>query len=412
MKKIISFSFLSLLFFSCFFLNKKPSKHVKKSFNLKIGYDKNELILFSQDINNINTKIPFNVFSRSGFYYISDPNNNKILKITEKGMPILIIYNSKNNRILKPTVNKITDSSSEKLAFVKIYRDFPIFSPGLITVDISKNIYIINKHPSYREKSEDKSIADSMILKFNSNGELLYKLGKEGIDTTPFGYINDIITDEKDNLIVQEFLTNERIIYKFSADGKLQKKTKITSNNLPLTKEEIDYISNIVNIKLGSKENDLYITYQYIKELNKNFSITTYEIMYEKLHKYSLELDKHMKLLHTIYPETFDISNMKKNKLLTKLHGNNKKITKPLKNLIGINNIGNMYFIQKSPPIGRINDNEQKLLIYNKAGKLKKNITFSYPLDIQYASKVILSPDGNLFSYYIKNGEIQFVTID
>ncbi|MCK4798418.1 MAG: hypothetical protein KAT05_13645 [Spirochaetes bacterium] len=409
MNKKINIIFLSFLLFSCHIQHKEAL--MEKVFKIKIGYGENEIGIFFKD--KIIQEDSLNVFYKNGFYYISDLGNNKIIKVTEKGMPVLTIYNPEDNPHLKPTItNNNSKKYQEKLVFVKLNHEFPISSPGVITCDINKNIYVVNKHSLYKKTNEDGSIADSMILKFNTKGKILFKLGKEGIDSIPFGYIINMITDIKNNLVIQENSTDGIIIYKFSSAGLLLTKAKITIDDIPISQKEADYIVDIIDIKLTSIEDEIYITCQYVKESIENFSIITYKTMYEKILKYSLKSKKIVKLALKINPAYLDISKIPKNPTITELYGNKKTIMKPLKNLIGIDNNRNMYLTQPELPIDLLNENKKMLFIYDKKAKLKKNMLIKYPLNIQYSSEIFFCPCGKMFFCYIENGEIQFVVLN
>jgi hypothetical protein len=379
---------------------------------MKIGYGENELGVMSKEgiINNDT----LNIMYKNGFYFISDAVNNKILKTTEKGESVLIIYNSQFNPILKPTVIEMDPTTDqEKMIFVKLYRNFPVFNPGLITADIDKNIYFINKLPSYKKIMDDGTIADQLILKFDSKGEILYELGREGISSSPFGYIFNMITDEKNNLIVQENVVDGILIYKFFPDGFLQKKIKISKNDIPLTSKEHSYLVDIIDTKLSYFENEIYLTVQFVKETNDNISAPKYETMYEKILRYSIETEKFEKLLLKINPEYIDINRLSGSTAEAKeLYGDKSKILKPMETIIGIDENHNLFFSQKDIIHSDKNKNDEILYIYSSGGSLINNIAVRYPSNIKYVSDMFFSSNGKICSFFIKDGEIHFVIIN
>jgi len=408
-KILIIMTIFVSIFFSCVY-QKKAS--MDKLFSMKIGFGENELGVISKEgyINNDT----LNIHYKNGFYYISDGVNNKILKTTEKGESVLIIFNPDFNPNLKPTViEKDPTTDVEKVVFVKLYRNFDVFNPSLITSDINKNIYFINRLQSYRKTMDDGTVFDQMILKFNSKGELIYELGKEGISTTPFGYIYNLVTDEKNNLIVQEEVVDGILIYKFLPDGILQKKVKISKSDIPLTNKEYGNIVDIIDTKIGYFENEIYITAQYIKSLDDSLTTTKYETIYEKIMKYSLETQKFENLLMKITPEYIDINKFAMNsKEIKELFGDKQRILKPMESLIGIDENRNMFFTQKDIIFNSIYKNDEILFVYNSGGGLINNIAVKYSKKIKYASDMFFSSNGRVFSYYINDGEINFVIIN
>ena len=192
-------------------------------FKTKIGYGEDELGMIPKN-GVVKTDAIITAY-KNGFFYIADNVNNKVIRTTEKGEKLLVIYNPEFNTSLKPTITK-NDSDSETVIFVKLYKDFPIYNPTAICADIEKNIYVVNNLPSYRKIDDDGSFVSQLILKFNSKGERLFELGKNGIGTIPFGNILGMATDEKDNLIVYESSADGPLFYKFTKNGQLEKESR------------------------------------------------------------------------------------------------------------------------------------------------------------------------------------------
>ena len=383
---------------------------MEELFSLKMGFNENELGILSRDEIFNNNSI--NIFYMHGFYYISDSINNKILKTTEKGEPVLIIFNPEFNANIKPTVTE-KDTTSD-LVYVKLYKNFPVYSPGLIVSDINKNIYFINKNPSTRITGDDGTLYEQAVLKFDSKGELLYEIGQNGVSSTPFGYIININIDEKNNLVVQEDNEEGILIYKFSEEGNLLKKIQIDRKKIPLLEKEVDLLYDIVDTKLGYFENEVYITVQFIKESQEPLSVAKYETVYEKIYKFSLEtMQFDPKILMRVNPQYTDISKHSSNAAdIKELYGDKQKILKPMETLIGIDNMHNIYFNQKDIVYSKADINNELLLIYNSSGGLIKNVSVRYPQDVKYASDMYFSYNGKIFSYYISEGEIHFVLIN
>jgi len=164
LKKIYLAFTIALLFLSC--MNNEFSP--KKSFKLDIGFKENEIGLIFN--NESLTQNNINIFYRSGFYYISDPRNKKILKITENGFNVLIIYNPSNNPHFKQTNSVSYDqdkNENDEIVYVKNYKEYPLILPGLITVDIDKNIYVIDSLLTL-SNTENGFMQKSTILKFDN----------------------------------------------------------------------------------------------------------------------------------------------------------------------------------------------------------------------------------------------------
>ncbi|MBN2547331.1 MAG: hypothetical protein JXB50_16125 [Spirochaetes bacterium] len=402
--------FIILLFytgFSCLKYEKKVN--LKNIFKFNIGYDEDEIGILSQ-----NEAVDFesiNIFYINGFYLISDLKNRKIIKATENGLINLVIFNQEYNPKLISTKN-LNDLTADKdeTVFLKLYIDFAELYPNLIAADIDRNIYVENINPMYKKYNDDGTVFDALIIKFDRKGNFLLKIGRDGINTLPFSKIMNMVTDNNGNLIILEKLTNNYNFYKFNSDGQLIYKNSFTRDNIPLTDKENDMLVDIVNIVPGYKNDEIFILCQYITE-NEKLKIKTYSTAYEKVLKYSLKLNKITKMALKLTPEYLDLTKIKQTEMIRILYGQNKKVLKPLKNFIGVDGFNNLYFIQRELPLNSIYDNKNQLIVYDQEGNLKENLFFDIPDNINFISKFYISHEGKIYFFYIKQGEIQFVTI-
>jgi hypothetical protein len=379
-------------------------------FKMKIGSGENELGLLSPD--GIFYSDSLNIHYQNGFYYLSDAINQKIMKVTEKGEPVLIIYNRDYNPSIVTTDNS-NDSEQTQSVFVKLYKEFNLIKPGKITADIEKNIFVVNGTSSYYKDNLSGTINSQSVIKFNSHGDPLFELGQNGISTVPFGYIVDMITDEAGNLIIYENYQDGAIIYQFTTDGILLKKVKISRNMIPLNTKENNYIIDIVNIKPGYIRNDIYVTCQFIKEIKETAGNIRYETLYEKILRFNLETEKFDRLLLRLNPQTADISKIIENNTeLQNLYGGKNKIVRPFESLLGIDSSHNIYLSQKDLIYSVFNVNNQILLIYNSYGRVINQISAAFDKEIQFVSGMYFTSSGMVYSYYVKNGEIYFVIIN
>jgi len=415
--KLYSLFAILLIFinFSCFKYEEKVN--LKNIFRFNIGFEEDEIGILSQ--NDIVDFESLNICYISGFYFIADLKNRKILKATENGLINLVIFNQESNPKLKSNINvKDLTADKDETVFLKLYVEFPELFPNMIAADIDRNIYVENINPLYKKYNDDGTVFDALIIKFDKKGIFLLKIGRDGINTLPFSKIIDMVTDNNSNLIVIEKLSNNYNFYKFSNGGKLIYKNSFSRDNIPLTDKENDMIADndmivdIVNIIPGYKNDEIFVQCQYISVNEKlNNKLKTYDTAYEKILKYSLKSNKITKLSLKLTPEYLDLSKIKQTELIKNLYGQNKKILKPSENFIGVDSIDNLYFIQKELPLTSINDTKNKLIVYDKEGKLKESLIFSIPDNLNFISKFYVSHEGKIYFFYIKQGEIQFVTI-
>ena len=346
MKRYILICLLILCFVGCNVREKKNTQ-VKKIFSFPIGYDKEELGLLPEKNAN---EVSLDFCYSNGFFYISDKINNKILKVTETGVVVLTIYNQENYPHLIPNSFNATEidvTSDENYEYLKLYSSYLLEQPGAITTDIEKNIYVVNREPMHKKYGEQNQIEDEFILKFDSHGKLVYKIGKNGIsnslgdDIEPFNYISKVATDVNSNLIVMEGYSEDLKIYKFSKDGDLLHQTVLSKNKLPLSKSEQNGIVLLIDAVPGYLENEIFTIYQFVSHETTN-SIELFQLEYEKLFRYNIKDDKFDKMLLKTSPEYEDLSKMKLDSAVMEFYGDMKKIQRPMPTFIGCDSYSNI----------------------------------------------------------------------
>ena len=162
---------------------RKKVEELKKDelFSIPIGTGEEQIGVIKQT--NGELVGPSSVLFRNGFFYVVDPLNNKVLKITTPGDIILVLsqgYEEKND--------------TDELLRTKQRRFYPFSQIGNIAVDNENNIYLEEK---LLEKEPQKDEVDlfistdsrmegngeryvSRILKFDRLGNYLFSIGKNG----------------------------------------------------------------------------------------------------------------------------------------------------------------------------------------------------------------------------------------
>ncbi|MCG8571152.1 MAG: hypothetical protein MJB14_13545 [Spirochaetes bacterium] len=404
MKKILILPLFFLLLVSC---NKTEEAVLKEVFSFPIGYQINELGFFVNQMKTDNELVHF--YYKNGFFYISDSINNKIMKLTENGESILTIYNPENYPNIQPTEKKPDNTVDQNVIYIKLYKPFPVYSPGLLAADINKNIYFVNRDPVLKKfHAERNSVTDETISKFNGNGEFLYYLGKEGQNGEPFGHIIRLITDDKDNLIVIELISSGVQVYQFSPNGKLLKTIPITTSQIPIIEEEKGLIIDLIKVVPGYQEDDIYLTCQFIQKEEATISLAKYDTLYEKIYRFSLNTERVEQLIMKVYPQSEDISKYDSS-IMKELYGQRESITLPMESMIGIDENLKIYLSQKKIPLERIIENDELLIIYFNNGKLDKKREIHFPDILEYCSEPFLGHNGTIFNYYINMNKIYFI---
>lgn len=397
-------------------VREKKNTQVKKIFSFPIGYDKEELgLLPEKSVSEAALDFCYN----NGFFYISDKINNKILKVTETGVVVLIIYNQSNYPHLVPNSSDVLDvdsTSDENYEYLKLYSSYSLEQPGAITADIEKNIYVVNREPMHKKYGEQNQIEDEFILKFDSRGRLIYKIGKNGssksvAEVEPFNYISKVATDINNNLIVMEGYSEDLKIYKYSKDGELLYQTLLSKNKLPLSKNELNGVILLIDVIPGYSEDEILANYQFISREISN-SIELFQLEYEKIFRYNIKEDKFDKMLLKTSPEYEDLSKLKFDPAVMELYGDMKKIQRPMPTFIGCDSYSNIYLYQEKLPLDSLIIKDFRLMKYNENGRIESLRHVRYSHDIVYNSDMYLTHNGRVLSYVVKENEVTFVSVN
>ena len=397
-------------------VREKKNTQVKKIFSFPIGYDKEELgLLPEKSVSEAALDFCYN----NGFFYISDKINNKILKVTETGVVVLIIYNQSNYPHLVPNSSDALDvdsTSDENYEYLKLYSSYSLEQPGAITADIEKNIYVVNREPMHKKYGEQNQIEDEFILKFDSRGRLIYKIGKNGssksvAEVEPFNYISKVATDINNNLIVMEGYSEDLKIYKYSKDGELLYQTLLSKNKLPLSKNELNGVILLIDVIPGYSEDEILANYQFISREISN-SIELFQLEYEKIFRYNIKEDKFDKMLLKTSPEYEDLSKLKFDPAVMELYGDMKKIQRPMPTFIGRDSYSNIYLYEEQIPLDSLIIKDIRLMKYNENGRIESLRHVRYSHDIVYNSDMYLTHNGRVLSYVVKENEVTFVSLN
>ncbi|MEE1291579.1 MAG: hypothetical protein UHW86_11195 [Spirochaetota bacterium] len=414
-RSLICISLLCLILIGCNVREKKNTQ-IKNIFSLPIGYDKEELGLLPEKSA---SEAAIDFCYNNGFFYISDKINNKILKVTETGVIVLTIYNQENYPHLIPNSSNTidTDTTSDvNREYLKLYSSYPLEHPGVIAADIEKNIYVVNREPMHKKYGEQNQIEDEFILKFDSHGQLQYKIGKNGssmssADVEPFNYISRVATDVNSNLIVMEGYSEDLKIYKYSKDGTLLYQTMLTKSKLPLSKNEMNAVVLLIDAVAGYAEDEILVTYQFVSREVTN-SIELFQLEYEKIFCYNMKEDKFDKMLLKTSPEYEDLSKLKFDPAVMELYGDMKKIQRPMPVFIGSDSYSNIYLYQEKLPLDSLIIKEFRLMKYNENGRLESLRHVKYSHDIVYNSNMYLTYNGRVLGYVVKENEVTFVSVN
>ncbi len=107
----------------------------------------------------------------------------------------------------------------------------------------------------------------SVIRRFDSDGEYTGLIGQEGLNGTPFPYIRNIVTNERGDLVVVSRAATMWVIYWYDAEANHRYTIQLDENVLPATsRDSYTSISRIVPATAGDT---LYVKADYYGRKNE-----------------------------------------------------------------------------------------------------------------------------------------------
>jgi hypothetical protein len=112
---------------------------------------------------------------------------------------------------------------------------YPFNSPGAITVDSRKYMYVVSTMPEERQEEDETGtlLYSQIVLRFSSDGTSSDYIGQQGVGGTPFPFIRNIYTTSDDELVVVCTTMEGSVVYWFSESGFLMYKIPIVTKDAP-----------------------------------------------------------------------------------------------------------------------------------------------------------------------------------
>ena len=245
-------------YFSCSKNNVVESISETELFTLNYGNFEEQLSI--SDLNTVG-EVRYGIVMKDGFFYIVDGSSKKTMELNSYGDLLTLFYNEDSQ------TKELLEKSTQNPLSVRHQLGFPFDYPGKIAVDSKKCIYTVCTIPRNRQEESDNGLLYSQaVLRFSRDGSSVEYIGQQGPGGTPFPYIRNIYTTEKDELVVVSNSNEGMIIYWFTSDGFLKNMIPINSKDLPTddipeTTNEIYW--SLENVIPDTVENKLYVKIDY-----------------------------------------------------------------------------------------------------------------------------------------------------
>ncbi|GHU39603.1 lipoprotein [Spirochaetia bacterium] len=228
-----------------------------------IGRLESEIDLYNLEGKRSQTKTAIKM--RSGLFYISNGNGEKVACYNSYGDLLFMIYNDETNPPLRTLRTKTDNAAVTRWAY-----SWPLNSPGAIAVNHAKHIYVEDILPAERHSfdKEQKALLNSLVLHFDADGRFIEYLGQEGPGGTPFSRIEGIYSSANDEIAVVCRLPKGRKVYWFDAGGTLLYLIQILDDALPMPDNVYGLWSSLDQISVSPDERKLYLKIDYYLEIH------------------------------------------------------------------------------------------------------------------------------------------------
>jgi len=242
---------LPFLLFSCKGENKVLER--EDLFILPMGYLADELNYFLKP----DSQLPgsSDLFIRDGRVYLSSSNAGKIMELNSYGDLLGFYYN--------PTINpepaQYLSKGKENPVTIRKW-NFREIEHLAVSDDY---ILVADRVEKSQGEVENNIVYNMIILRFNHDGEYVDSLGREGIQGSPFSYIQDLeVTDNGETVVLSRQGKNLQVFW-FSKQGDLLYKIFLDSKSLPSMEEEGWSEGVPESVKPDRKDHKLYIKMDY-----------------------------------------------------------------------------------------------------------------------------------------------------
>ncbi|AEF86957.1 putative lipoprotein [Treponema primitia ZAS-2] len=231
-------------------------------FSLDIGRLEDQIDLYNLEGGRSNRKT--SLAMRDGLFYIADGNGGKVVHYTSYGDLLFMIYNDETN---PPPLTLRTGVETSGVVTRWAF-SYPLREPGAIAVDSRKHIYVEDRLPYERHSydAENRTIQDSLVLHFDSDGCFVEYLGREGLGGSPFPKIERISASLADEFAVVCRLPTGWNIYWFDLEGTLLYFIPLKNEQIPIPPDRLPVFPSIDTIAVSPDSRKLFIKIDYYRE--------------------------------------------------------------------------------------------------------------------------------------------------
>ncbi|MFP4536125.1 MAG: LIC_12708 family protein [Spirochaetaceae bacterium] len=370
---------LSLLLFSCE-ADQPVVLEKEELFRIELGKMEDQIDIF--EVGGVAQPKKNVVDMVDGSIFVANGNANKVMEFTSFGDLISLIYDPEENPV--PVVLQRRSESGERVS-TRSATEYSFNQLGEIAVTSDKRIMVEELI------SDERSLVDEelgvrlnrIVLRFDSNGELIDYLGQEGIGGTPFPYIDRLFVSEGDDLIVITRTMERWTVFGYSDRGELLYRIDISLNRLPVPDGEsvIPILENIVPDPSGER---LFLKLDYYRERVDEQTGASYGIQRDQSRVYWLDLASGRYEDYVVIPS--------ESGGIFRQEGREEPTAGALYELVGVARGGHLFLLRRE------NRAERRLLILTTEGQAVRRRTLEMEEAQQVFRSTRVSPQGIITS--------------
>lgn len=376
--KLMLPSIFMLFFISCGRNRIVSSVEKENLFSLNYGNFEDEIDLFNfAHSGEINTSLCM----CDGFFYIMNGESKKIMEMNSYGDLLTLYYNNEFNPV-PSFINTSSAVNSTRNAVAYPFNDI-----SSIAVDSRKYLYVVERLPLERQENDSKSkmSLSQVILRFDDNKKFINYIGQQGPGGTPFPYVKNIYTTDRNELVVLCSTIDGMIVYWYSEDGFLLYTIPVEKQNVPnpFAEENSDYFYSLDNIVPDYRNRILYLKVDYFSSYIDESSRVQSGIEYVTtlIHPFKVEENSYDYPI-TIPPYGDEVS-----------EGFSRENFDIPYDFLGVTDSGWLYFIigtQDGFTVQMVQSDGQRILKRNISLNREENLYFSFNLSREGIISVLL----------------------
>jgi len=249
------FSSVLMTFNSCSKRNVVESITEDELFTISYGNFEEQLNVFSlNDIGNVQTGL----FMQDGFFYVVNGESQKIMELNSYGNLLTLYYNEDS------LTKQLIDSAQNQELSVHKEISYPFSYTGQLAVDSDKCMYIVCTIPRDRQElsADGTTLYSQTILRVPRDGSQIDYIGQQGPGGTPFPYIRNIFTNDKNELIAVCSVNDGMMVYWFEKNGFLKSMISVNASDAPKVSgidEDSSVFLTVENVIPDFNEYKLYV---------------------------------------------------------------------------------------------------------------------------------------------------------